>query len=456
MAQKEPPNPFPTLPPYRPPQHGLLSFSPSSWVPYAELIRLTRPIGILLIYSPYLFGSLFAAAVTSSDPPSSLDTLLKTNVVLLFGTVLLRGSAVAFNDFADREIDGKVARTRHRPLARKAVSPINCLFFVAAQAILWLVVLMQLSLTCVLYAVPYLGLVGLYPYSKRVTDLTPVVLGFTIGYGIFIGSVAMGLDPVAMVLDGAMRRVCALCCIYLSCAIWTIIYETIYAHQDIQNDEKQGVRSTAVCLKGRAKPVLYLLAVLQVMLLTFSGLLIDAGPVYFIGACLGAAFSLGFMIWSVDLGKPSECWWWFLNNTWFVGGSIVPGLLSQIWAKDREGMPSLRLFMQPPTRCCGKDITSGVLKESLKEDMNRKVEINIYTKSFRFRPFSSRPTLHYNDLCIVLEQIPSLLCLSSNIISKQPPRKDGIGERIRVALEGFVLQKLTIMFSFEQVHRACH
>lgn len=116
-SEKQPTNLFPNLPPYRPPQHGLLSHLPSSWVPYGELMRLSRPIGIVIIYCPYLFGTVFAAAVSSSSP--SLASLLKPALILLIATVLLRGGAVAFNDLADRDLDGKIARTRHRPLARK-------------------------------------------------------------------------------------------------------------------------------------------------------------------------------------------------------------------------------------------------------------------------------------------------------------------------------------------------
>ena len=292
-------------------------------------MRLSRPIGIVIIYCPYLFGTVFAAAVSSSSP--SLASLLKPALILLIATVLLRGGAVAFNDLADRDLDGKIARTRHRPLARKAISPRNGYIFVAVQTAIWLAILAQLSPQCVTYAVPLLVLVGLYPYSKRVTDFTPVPLGFTVAWGVFIGCVAMGVDPTHLVLDGEIAKAAALFCFYLSSATWTNIYETIYAHQDIQDDEKQGVKSMAIRLKGKVNSVLYLLAFLQVLLLAYTGWLIGAGVLYFAVACLGVAVSLGVMIWKVDLRQPSDCWWWFSNGTWFVGGSIVFGFLGQVW-----------------------------------------------------------------------------------------------------------------------------
>lgn len=328
-ARKQPIDIFPNLPPYQPPKDGILSVLPSSWVPYGELIRLSRPAGIVLIYFPYLFGTIFAAAV--SDPSPSPNSLLKTNLILLIATFFLRGGAVAFNDLADRDLDGKIARTRHRPLARRAISPRNGYIFVAVQGAIWLAVLAQLSLRCVEYAIPLLVLVGLYPYTKRVTAFTPVPLGFTIAWGIFIGSEAIDVDPTRLVLKGEGRKAAALCCFYCSSVTWTIIYETIYAHQDIRDDEKQGVRSMAVQLKGKAKLVLSLLSILQVSFLASTGWLIGAGAPYFAGCCFGVAISLGSMIWKVDLEQPSECWWWFAKGGWFVGGSIVSGFLGQIW-----------------------------------------------------------------------------------------------------------------------------
>ena len=316
---------------YIPPQQGILSHLPSSWVPYAELIRLTRPIGIIVIHCPFLFGTLFAAAI-SPRPPSPY-ALFRIEAVLLVGTVFLRGSMVAYNDLADREIDGHIARTRHRPLARKAISPRGAYTCVLAHAAIWLAMLTtQLqSPTCVYYAIPSLGLAGFYPYSKRVTDFTPVVLGLTMALGVFIGCAATNVDPVGLAVEKRTRAAAtALFSLYLSCAVWTMIFETIYAHQDIAEDEQHGVRSMAVRLKGKVRGILFLLAALQTTLLACTGWLMSAGPLYFAGTCLGVGLSLGAMIWKVDLQQPGECWWWFSHGTWLVGGSIVAGFVSQI------------------------------------------------------------------------------------------------------------------------------
>ena len=152
-------------------------------------MRLSRPIGIVTIYCPYLFGTIFAAAV--SQPPPSPASILNTNLVLLIATVFSRGGAVAFNDLADRDLDGKIARTRHRPLARKASTPLNGYIFVAAQAVIWLAIQVDLSQQCIKYALPLLVFVGLCAYSKRVINLSPVPLGFTIGWGVLLDCAAM-------------------------------------------------------------------------------------------------------------------------------------------------------------------------------------------------------------------------------------------------------------------------
>lgn len=238
---------------------------------------------------------------------------------------------VAYNDLADRDIDGNIARTQHRPLARKAISPLKASIFVVAQTAIWLAILAYLSPHCLTYAIPSLGLAAFYPYSKRVLDFTPIVLGLTKAWGVFIGCAAMGVDPISLaVKKNEESSARALLCLYLFCAVWTTVYETIYAHQDILDDEKHGVRSMAIRLKGKAKSVLSLLAVLQVSLFTGMGWFLAAKPVQFAVSCLGVGLSLGVMIWKVDLKRPDQCWWWFSNGTWLVGGSVVVGFVSQM------------------------------------------------------------------------------------------------------------------------------
>jgi len=313
----------------KPPLQGFLFYLPGSWVPYAELIRLTRPIGVVIIHCPFLIGTLFASAISRHRP--SLYAFIKVELVLFTATIFLRGAVVAFNDLADRDIDGKVARTQYRPLARKAISPFKACVFIIAQAAMWLAILAKLSPTSLFYAVVSLGFAVFYSYSKRILDFSPAVLGFTMTWGVFIGCAVMGIDPISLVLSKSQNSsAMALFSLYLCCAIWTTIYETIYAFQDIVDDEKHGVRSMAIRLRGKAKLVLSLLAILQVCLFACVGWLLNARPLFFASTCFGMSMSLGTMIWKVDLSQPKQCWWWFSNGTWLVGGSIIAGLAGQI------------------------------------------------------------------------------------------------------------------------------
>lgn len=308
-----------------------LSCLPAPWVPYAELIRLNRPIGIIIIHCPFLLGMLFAAANSQPAPP--LTTFLDVGITLFIGTIFLRGAVVAFNDLADRDIDGNIARTQHRPLARKAISPLEASLVVLLQTAIWLTILTWLSPTCLIYALPSLALAAFYPYSKRVLDFTPVVLGLTMAGGAFIGCAAMGVDSITLAVSEHPHQsscAAALVCLYLCCAVWTTIYECIYAYQDILDDEKQGVNSMAVRLRGRAKIILSLLAVLQVGLYACMGWLLDATQWTFGASCLWMGVSLGTMVWRVDLERPDSCWWWFANGTWLVGASMIAGLITQM------------------------------------------------------------------------------------------------------------------------------
>lgn len=311
---------------YVPPQEGLLSYLPSSLVPYAELIRLTRPVGIIVIHCPFLFGTLFATAI-SQQPPTPGE-LLELEAIQLVSTIFLRGCVVAFNDLADGEIDGKVARTRHRPIARKAISPFAGYIFVLAQAGIWLVILALSSPICVYCAITSLVLAALDLFSKPVTDFTPVVLGFTIALGVFIGCAATDTDPISLAFDERKRVIAAaLCTLYLCCAICTIIYEIIYARQDVVDDEKQGVRSMAVRLKSRAKGVLSFLAILQTVLLACACWLMGTKLMELAGPCAGVSLSLGVITWKADLKQLDYCWWWFANGVWFVGRNIILAFL---------------------------------------------------------------------------------------------------------------------------------
>ena len=306
------------IPVYAPPQKGFLSTLPSSWVPYAELMRLGKPAGLYAFYFPYMIGVCYAACVADETPP--LEQVVFLCGVFLVGSVILRGAACAWNDNIDQEFDRKVTRCQNRPIARRAVSTTQAHVFTAALTIAGLPLLALLSPSCVYHAVPISILFALYPFAKRVTYYPQVVLGFPFAWAIFMSCAALNVDPFDT------QSLIPTASLFAANVLWTIIYDTIYAHQDIRDDVKAGVKSMAVRFADSTKTLTAILATGQLALLIITGWQASLSPVYFVVSCGGALISLTSMIVVVDLGRPASCAWWFECGFWLVGGSIVVGL----------------------------------------------------------------------------------------------------------------------------------
>ncbi|KAI1489593.1 4-hydroxybenzoate polyprenyl transferase family protein [Biscogniauxia mediterranea] len=317
-----PPPRSPSAPeePYTPPTTGILSYLPASWVPYGELVRLDKPTGTYYLFFPCLFSTLLAAPL--AGPPAA-DPLSVAGTSLLFfvGALVMRGAGCSINDLWDRDLDPRVARTRHRPLARGAISPRGALAWTGAQLLAGLAVLLQFPPACLWYGVPSLALVAAYPLAKRVTYYPQAVLGLTFSWGAVMGFPALGVDLLA---DAPALAAAAL--LYASNVAWTVLYDMIYAHMDIRDDAKAGIKSIALKHDADTKKVLAGLAVVQIGLLGGAGIAAGAGPVFFIGSCGGAALTLGWMIKRVNLKSVKDCWWWFVNGCWITGGVISLGL----------------------------------------------------------------------------------------------------------------------------------
>ncbi|KAK4989697.1 Para-hydroxybenzoate--polyprenyltransferase, mitochondrial precursor (PHB:polyprenyltransferase) [Elasticomyces elasticus] len=321
-----PQNDAPTPPPpYSPPTTGLLSYLPSAAVPYAELIRLDKPVGTYYLFFPCLFSTLLAAPLTTPITPPL--PVLCTPLLFLAGALIMRGAGCTINDLWDRDLDPHVARTRLRPIARGAVSPRAALVFTGAQLLAGLAVLLQFPGPCLYYAAPSLLLVAMYPLAKRVTHYPQFVLGLTFSWGAFMGFPALGIDLVA---DAAAAGAAA--ALYASNVAWTVLYDMIYAHMDIRDDVKAGIKSIALA-HASSKTFLAGLAIAQVGLLAVAGAVVGAGPVFFVGSCGSAALTLAVMIRRVRLDSVESCWWWFRNGCWFTGGGIALGLAGEYVAQ---------------------------------------------------------------------------------------------------------------------------
>ena len=315
--------------PYSPPKTGLLSILPSSWVPYAELIRIDKPTGSYYLFFPCLWSTLMAAPM--AVPMASPASVIGTSLLFFSGAVIMRGAGCTINDLWDRNLDPHVARTRLRPVARGAITPFQGLVFTGAQLLAGLGILLQFPVECFFYATPSLLLVAMYPLAKRITYYPQFVLGLTFSWGAILGFPALGVDLLA---NSAALTAAAL--VYTSNVAWTVLYDMIYAHMDIKDDAKAGIKSIALKHDAQTKQVLTGLAITQVALLAGAGIASGAGPAFFIGSCGGALVSLGIMIKRVNLKSVKDCWWWFVNGCWLTGGVVSLGLAADYTVRYLE------------------------------------------------------------------------------------------------------------------------
>ncbi|KAI1455510.1 putative 4-hydroxybenzoate polyprenyl transferase [Annulohypoxylon moriforme] len=314
-------NYFPHLPPYSDPTTGILSILPRPWIPYAQLMRLDRPAGFYAFYFPYLIGLAYSACVTP-EPPEPISLLQLAGILLPFN-ILLRGAACTWNDTTDQHFDRRVARTRHRPLARGAVTTTQANLFTLTQ-------LLALSLFHIFdflpppmtrHTVGAVILFGNYSLMKRVTHYPQVALGIAFAWAIFSTAAALRSDPYpydapTLALFGAN-------------VLWTVTYDTIYAHQDVADDAKAGVTSMALQFQNSTKVVASVLSVAQVSLLGLCGIWAGFGVMYFIATVGGVAIVMTYYIYDVDLKCPESCGMWFHRQFWAVGAAFVAGFVGE-------------------------------------------------------------------------------------------------------------------------------
>lgn len=255
---------------------------------------------------------------------ASPTTVLGTIALFYSGAIIMRGAGCTVNDLWDRNLDPKVARTRLRPIARGAITVNQAIPFLGAQLMAGLAILLQFPAECFFYAVPSLVLVTIYPLAKRVTYYPQFVLGLTFSWGAFLGFPALGID-----LLSNSAALTSAACLYSSCVAWTLVYDMIYAYQDIRDDAKAGIKSIALAQEANAKAFLSTIAAVQVGLLGAAGFAAGAGPVFYLGACGGAATTLAYMIRVVRLDDVQDCWAWFRKGAYFTGGAITMGLAAE-------------------------------------------------------------------------------------------------------------------------------
>jgi 4-hydroxybenzoate polyprenyltransferase len=284
---------------------GRVADSTGNWVdnrapawarPYLRLARLDRPIGSWLLLLP-CWWSAGLAAVAAREVVNVWHLLL-----FFIGAFAMRGAGCTWNDIVDRNLDAMVERTRSRPIPSGQVSVRAAAAFLILQALVGLAVLLQFNRFTVLVGFASLVVVAIYPFMKRITYWPQIVLGLAFSWGALMGWPAIfgRLDWPAYLL-------------YAGAIAWVIGYDTIYAHQDREDDALIGIKSTALLFGPRTKPMLAVFYTLAIVLLGAAGWSAGAGPIFALGL-LGFAAHLVWQVWRLDVDDPELCLRVFKSN----------------------------------------------------------------------------------------------------------------------------------------------
>jgi 4-hydroxybenzoate polyprenyltransferase len=295
------------------------TFAPPWSRPYLRLARLDRPIGSWLLLMPCWWSAALAAAISHNIGRLPL-------VVALFfvGAFAMRGAGCTWNDITDRDLDAKVERTRSRPIPAGQVSVPQALAFLVAQALIGLVVLLQFNRFAVATGIASLAIVAVYPFMKRITWWPQVVLGLAFSWGAPMGfAVMLGrIDATALLLYGGSIA-------------WVIGYDTIYAHQDAEDDALIGVKSTARLFGARTHQALMVFYALAVVLIGVAMGLAGAG----LAAWIGLAAFAAHLVWQIarlKIGDPALCLRIFKSNR-DAGLLLFAGLLMDAVMRASSG-----------------------------------------------------------------------------------------------------------------------
>ena len=264
--------------------------------PYLRLARLDRPIGSWLLLMP-CWWSAGLAGMQAGRLPSL------THIALFFiGAFAMRGAGCTWNDLVDRDLDARVERTRSRPIPSGQVTVAQAALFMAAQALVGLAVLLQFNRFTVMCGLASLIVIVVYPFMKRITYWPQVVLGLAFSWGALMGwPAAFGrLDWPALVL-------------YAGSISWVIGYDTIYAHQDREDDLLIGIKSTALLFAQNTRPMLAIFYAGAVALIGTAGVMAGGGWVFLIGLAAFAAH-LAWQVARLDIDDPAHCLMLFKSN----------------------------------------------------------------------------------------------------------------------------------------------
>ncbi len=274
--------------------------------PYVRLMRFDRPIGILLLLWPVLW----ALWIAGNGQPG-----VHVALVFLVGVVLMRAAGCVINDYADRHIDPHVARTRNRPLASGEIAPRHALALFVVLCLLAFALVLTLNRLTVLMSFAGAFLAASYPFVKRYSHLPQVYLGVAFGWA------------VPMVFAAQLGEVPGIAwLIFAITVVWAVIYDTMYAMVDREDDLKIGVKSTAVLFASADRLVIALLQVVMLGLLAIVGKILALGVFYYLGLVVAGGLFL-YQQYLIRARDPARCFKAFLNNNW-LGAAVFAGIFS--------------------------------------------------------------------------------------------------------------------------------
>ena len=274
---------------------------------YARLMRIDKPIGTLLLLWPTLWALWIAA---EGWPP------LYILAIFIAGTFLMRSAGCVINDYADRDFDGHVERTKNRPLATKSVSPREALLLAAGLSLLSFVLILPLDPLVIWLSVPALFLAASYPFTKRFFAIPQAYLGIAFGFGIPMSFAAVvGEVPAVAWL------------MLLANVFWAVAYDTEYAMVDRPDDLKIGIKTSAITFGRFEVAAIMICYAMTLLLLGWAGLATGAGAPFLAGLAVAAGLMAYHYTLIRERDRP-QCFKAFLHNNW-VGAAIFAG-----WVAD--------------------------------------------------------------------------------------------------------------------------
>ena len=278
---------------------------------FLDLIRIKKPIGILLLFWPCLWGLTLA-----NDFKNNNSEYLKYVIYFFLGSVLMRSAGCIVNDIFDRNYDLLVRRTKNRPIASGKISLKLGLIYVIILCLVSFFILIQFNLTTIVLGLISMPFAFTYPLMKRLTYWPQLFLGFTFNYGLIMAWYSLNIEfsyiPVIF---------------YFGAIFWTLAYDTIYGFQDIKDDEIIGVKSTSIKFRKNPKLFIFICYLIFIFMQILSGVLMEFNYYYYIGIIVILSHLLFFQTLKLDVTSPESCLKKFKSNN-FLGLLVFLNILA--------------------------------------------------------------------------------------------------------------------------------